>query len=167
MLDFVDQNDTVIGQGTYTEAREQGTITRNAVIFVRDTRGRYILSRRAPEKKVWPNCVDVSCVGSVESGETYEEAAKRELAEELHLAAPLTFLKKAYTEFLVESTMHRFMTGFFLTTTGTLPKPNHEIAALERYTLEELKKAFHDHPEHFTPGLADDLRQVGHLLDEN
>jgi isopentenyldiphosphate isomerase len=58
-----------------------------AFVWVFDPAGRILLQRRAPDKDAWPGRWDASAAGHVEAGETSEEAARRELAEELGIRA--------------------------------------------------------------------------------
>jgi 8-oxo-dGTP pyrophosphatase MutT (NUDIX family) len=44
---------------------------------------RLLVHRRADDKDVWPGMWDVAAGGVVAAGESYEDAARRELAEEL------------------------------------------------------------------------------------
>ena len=56
-------------------------------IVVRHADGDFLLMRRAPEKKHYPNIWEIGAGGSVLRGETAEESAKRELAEETGISS--------------------------------------------------------------------------------
>ena len=57
------------------------------------------LQRRSSEVETYPNTWDQSAGGHVDEGETYEEAAKRELKEELGIDnVGLKKVTKFYTE---------------------------------------------------------------------
>ena len=56
---------------------------RSVSIAVLGSDGRLLVHRRAADKDLWPGMWDVCVGGVVGSGETYEQAAERELAEEL------------------------------------------------------------------------------------
>jgi 8-oxo-dGTP pyrophosphatase MutT (NUDIX family) len=49
--------------------------------------GRLLVHQRAPHKDVWPSRWDVAAGGVVTAGETWDDAARRELAEELGVDA--------------------------------------------------------------------------------
>ena len=86
LLDVVDADDRVIGQqrrsAAYTAGRSDFRVV-NA--FLEDSNGRLLIPRRTPAKRLFPSCLDVSVGGHVVSGEGYETALRRELAEELRL----------------------------------------------------------------------------------
>lgn len=63
-----------------------------AFVWVFDARGRVLLQRRSPDKDVWPGRWDASAAGHVLAGERIEEAARRELFEELGLSLPIASL---------------------------------------------------------------------------
>lgn len=56
-------------------------------IVVRHTDGDFLLMRRAPEKKHYPNIWEIGAGGSVLQGETAKESAHRELEEETGIAS--------------------------------------------------------------------------------
>lgn len=63
--------------------RERGLIHRACYIFVFNDAGELFLQKRTATKDVYPSCWDVAAGGVVLAGESYEESAIRELAEEL------------------------------------------------------------------------------------
>ncbi len=82
ILDIVDINNNIIGQASRLEIHKKNLMHRSAHIFV--THGNYVfLQLRSCHKKQFPNKWDTSAAGHVDSGETYIQAAIRELKEEL------------------------------------------------------------------------------------
>ena len=63
--------------------REQGLIHRASYILVFNRREELFLQKRTATKDLYPSCWDVAAGGVVLAGESYEESAARELAEEL------------------------------------------------------------------------------------
>ncbi len=83
-LDLVDDNDNVIGREDRNEIYKKGLRNFrviNIIIFTSDEK--IIVPQRSDNRRIFPNCYDFSVGGHVSSGETYEEAAYRELEEEL------------------------------------------------------------------------------------
>lgn len=79
--------------------RQQGLIHRASYILVFNDQGQLFLQKRTESKDLYPSCWDVAAGGVVLGGESYEESAERELAEELGVqVASLTHLFDQYFE---------------------------------------------------------------------
>ena len=79
----VDEENRVVGSATRAEMRRRRLIHRASYLLVFNSGGELFLHKRTQTKDVYPGCYDVAAGGVVLHGETYEEAAARELAEEL------------------------------------------------------------------------------------
>ena len=66
--------------------RQQGLIHRAAYILVFNEKKELFLQKRTATKDLYPSCWDVAAGGVVLAGESYEESAERELAEELGIS---------------------------------------------------------------------------------
>lgn len=86
-MDVVDDEDRVIATVTRAEMRAQRLQHRAVSIAVIGTDWRLLVHRRADDKDVWPGMWDLAAGGVVAAGETYEDAARRELHEELGVRA--------------------------------------------------------------------------------
>lgn len=94
VLDVVDMDDKVIGQATRREVHEKGLLHRAVHVFIFNSLGEIYIQRRSRLKDRYPLKLDSSAAGHVDSGETYEEAAGRELMEELGIMADLAIILK-------------------------------------------------------------------------
>jgi isopentenyldiphosphate isomerase len=83
LVDVVDEHDRVVEVTTRSRMRGENLRHRSVSIAVIGSDGRLLVHRRAADKDVWPGMWDICVGGVVSSGETYEQAAGRELAEEL------------------------------------------------------------------------------------
>ncbi|HEX9259285.1 MAG TPA: NUDIX domain-containing protein [Acidimicrobiales bacterium] len=63
--------------------RSENLRHRAVFVAVVHSDGRLLVHRRSQDKDVWPGWWDLAVGGVVASGETYDDAAVRELAEEL------------------------------------------------------------------------------------
>ena len=88
LLDVVDEQDRVVGQAIRREVRRRRLLHRFSSVLCRDPAGRLYVHRRTDDKDVYPGMYDMTAGGVLAAGETYLEAARRELAEELGVAGP-------------------------------------------------------------------------------
>jgi isopentenyldiphosphate isomerase len=80
---LVDDEDRVIGTALRSEIRARNLPHRGVAILVQNPAGEIYVHRRTTTKDVFPDMYDMVVGGMVTAGESYEEAARRELAEEL------------------------------------------------------------------------------------
>ncbi|MFT7834769.1 NUDIX domain-containing protein [Saccharothrix sp. BKS2] len=89
---LVDQGGNPVGAATRARVRAEGLWHACAAIVVRSLDGRRLyVHRRTDTKDVYPGLYDPTCGGVVAAGETPEECAARELAEELGVTATPAF----------------------------------------------------------------------------
>ncbi|MBR8641829.1 NUDIX domain-containing protein [Streptomyces tuirus] len=94
LVERVDEQDRVLGVVDRDEAIRRGWLHRVATTVCRDPRGRVLVYRRPEHASRFPGHYDWLFGGGVEVGETYQEAAARELAEELGVRVPVRFVFK-------------------------------------------------------------------------
>jgi isopentenyl-diphosphate delta-isomerase len=91
----VDKDDKVIGKATRKECHSNPRlIHRSVYIFVINDRNEVFLQKRSMSKDLYPGYFTGSATGHVDYGEDYDQAAKRELREELGIDVPLLRLGK-------------------------------------------------------------------------
>lgn len=89
----VNEDDEVVGKMTKDQAHKDGTPHRIAVVYVENSNGEILIQRRAD------GYLDHSSAGHVDIGESYEEAARRELSEELGINnVPLSYVGHGVTK---------------------------------------------------------------------
>lgn len=94
LVEHVDEHDRVLGVVDRDEAVRENWPHRIAVTICRDREGRILVLRRAQTLSRFPGYYDMLVGGAVDVGESYEEAAARELTEELGVRVPVRFLFK-------------------------------------------------------------------------
>lgn len=82
-FDVVNDQDAVIGRERRADVHGLGLWHRAVHVLVWDDRGRLFLQKRSMRKDSAPGAWDSSASGHVDSGETYDACAPRELREEL------------------------------------------------------------------------------------
>jgi 16S rRNA (adenine1518-N6/adenine1519-N6)-dimethyltransferase len=87
IFDVVDEHDEVTGQSTRGEVHALGLLHRAVHVLVFNKRGDVLLQQRSMLKDAHPGVWDSSVSGHLDSGEAYETAAVRELAEEMGIDA--------------------------------------------------------------------------------
>ena len=80
---IVDIDNNLVGAVPRHEMRSRGLVHRATYILVFNGRGDIFIQERTKCKDIYPGYLDVATGGVVLAGETYEESAERELAEEL------------------------------------------------------------------------------------
>ena len=83
LVDIVDDDDRVVATVPRREMRARRLRHRAVFIIVTSTTGELLVHRRSEHKDLWPGRWDVCVGGVVGAGESYEAAARRELAEEI------------------------------------------------------------------------------------
>lgn len=84
ILDLVNERDEVIGSMSRREIYEKGLRNFRVIhAFLVNKAGKLWIPRRTAHKKICPNGLDFSVAGHVESGESYDEAFRRETREEI------------------------------------------------------------------------------------
>jgi isopentenyldiphosphate isomerase len=141
ILDIVDENDQVIGQAPRHRVYAERLRHRAAFVIVRDDAGRVFVHRRTAHKLVFPSLYDMFVGGVLGAGETYDEAARREAAEELgvdDLPPPTPLFR-----FLYEAPEHTWWSAVYeVRYNGPVhPQPD-EVAWHAFLTVEELERRF-------------------------
>jgi isopentenyl-diphosphate Delta-isomerase len=160
-IDVVNEKDEVIGKELKRKKLKQGFISRVVAVFLRDSGGKFLMCLRADEKDDAAGLWDLAVCGNVESGESYEEAAQRELEEELGIKCELKLLDKFYEE--VEATkggVLKTYCGVFLGLTDEIPKLNHELEQSRKMTFSEIEAELEKAPEKFCHGFRNDFQKV-------
>jgi isopentenyldiphosphate isomerase len=87
-----------VGAAPRTEIRALNLLHRGVAIIVRNRSGGIYVHRRTETKDVFAGMYDMVVGGMVAAGESYEESARRELAEELGVygVEPAFLLKHRY-----------------------------------------------------------------------
>ena len=83
LVDVVDLDDGVLATVARTRLRAENLRHRAVFVLVRSSRGEVLVHRRSDTKDLWPGLWDLAVGGVVTAGEGYDDAAVREIAEEL------------------------------------------------------------------------------------
>lgn len=159
----VDENDNEVGLAMLAEVWQKGLYHRIVSIFVVDDLGRMLLQLRGPHVAVYPNCWDQAAGGHVDEGNSYEQAAAAELAEEIglhnvELTAVATYRSNNQLDGRIINQFERVYMARVAHDVALKLEPE-EVSKLQWFTPTELKARIARHPAEFTPGLLHVLRE--------
>jgi isopentenyldiphosphate isomerase len=153
VFDVVDESDNVVGRASRAEVHGNPDLMhRVAHVLVFNSAGELFLQLRAPDKDVQPDRWDTSVGGHVDAGESYDEAAGREMREELGIVgAKLEHLYRYRHTNAYESEM---VVTYRTVWDAAIDIDLQEISEGRFWSLEEIDAAA---PESFTPNFLDEL----------
>ncbi len=139
-FDIVDAEGNVRGKAPRSVCHSQKELLHPVVhLHVLDAGGRLFLQKRSPDKKIQPGKWDTAVGGHVASGETIEDALKREAEEELGLSC---FLAVPVARYVWESDVESELVYMFVTRTVQLPRINRaEISEGKFWKISEIREA--------------------------
>ncbi|AWI08338.1 NUDIX hydrolase [Ereboglobus luteus] len=159
IFDVVNEHDEVVGRAMRREVHARGLMHRATHVIIGDAQGRVFLQKRSMAKDIAPGRWDSACSGHVDSGETYEAAAVRELREETGMDAfalgGANPFETLFTLDPCEANGWEFLRVFRLRSHGPFDfKLNPaEIERGEWWTKSDLSRALAEHPKDFTYAL--------------
>lgn len=115
LFDVVDEADRVVGRATRAVVHRDGLRHRAAHVFLLNSQGELFLQRRSLAKDENPGLWDSSAAGHLDAGESYVEAARRELAEELGVVVAAARLVERAALPASPDTGHEFRRLFVVT----------------------------------------------------
>ena len=165
---LVDGADREVGTMGKLAAHENGGTRHRAFsVFIVDSRGRWLLQRRAAGKYHFPGLWTNACCSHPRPGEQTADAARRRLREELGLDCPLTerfqFIYRATSEAegLTEHEFDHVFTGVY---SGEIRPDPEEVAAVRWIAPAVLEREVREHPGRFTPWFKIALERVRQVI---
>lgn len=149
-FDVVDEGDRPVGRATRREVHARGLRHRAIHVLVFNRRGELFLQKRSALKDMSPLAWDSSCSGHLDAGEDYDQACRRELAEELGLsldAPPERRLRLA----ACPETGNEFVWVYRLAHEGPFVLDPREIERGEWVAPAELNRRIAARPQDYAP----------------
>ena len=149
---LVNPQDEVLGLMEKMQAHENALLHRAFSVFLFNDKGEMLLQQRAAGKYHSPLQWTNACCSHPRENETYLDAAKRRLQEELGISAELTerfnFLYKADVgQGLWEHELDYVFTGEY---NGDFALNPEEVADIKYISIDELKREIEEFPERYT-----------------
>ena len=136
MFIVVNDKDEIVGYRSRSEChRDANLIHRSTNILLFDTKGRLLLQKRSQTKDINPGLWTLSATGHATKGESYEQAAQRELHEELGIYAKLEFIDKFIVRYPRETEMEAVFRGQY---EGQFSPDPREVETVKYFTSAEL-----------------------------
>jgi len=108
----VDKNDRILGYRTRYECHhDKKLIHRGINVLISNDKGEMLLQKRSVTKDTFPGFWTTAVGGHVAKGETYDEAARREMREELGIAVAIVFHTKFIHAYPRETEMESVYTA--------------------------------------------------------
>ena len=147
----IDANDEVMGATTITEAKENGWPRRISRVFIFDDEGNMLLQKRSKNMHGYPGLWDQAVGGHIDMGESYKDAAIREMSEELGIVGidieelAVSYKNKNCFEGIYKAVISRSIEINFDTV---------EVEAVKWITIEDFEKEIEVNPELYVPAFV-------------
>ncbi len=158
ILAVVDKQDNVIGKATRKEVHMKGLLHREIWVYVMNGKRQVLLQKRS-DNGLW----DHSCGGHFPYDQTYEDAAVRELEEELGLKVTLNQLQYLGKELVMKDTSEKKNNKFgkiFLYKTEKLPSE----FTIDKGEITEIRFFSHDEASEISKYPGEKITKTGALL---
>lgn len=158
IFDVVDDHDQVTGTATRAEVHANRLMHRAVHVFLRNKRDEILLQQRSMLKDVHPGDWDSSVSGHVDAGETYDQAAHREIREEMGVTSG--GLREITHITPCENTGWEHVRLFTADHHGPIRFPCAEIQAAQWFPVAEIDAWIASRPSDFATGFLECWRSA-------
>ena len=155
-FDIVDDKDNVIGKATRTECHQKAFLHRTIHVLILNSQDELLLQKRSPTQELAPSHWTSSVGGHVNFGETYQEAASREMEEELGIKTEL----EEFSKILSANQGHnQLITAFTATHEGPFNPDTKDVELTEFVKIGRVKREIRLSTRKFTPTFVEVFRK--------
>jgi len=141
-FEVVDEQDRVVGRARRRECHgNPALVHRTAHVVIRSGDGRILLQKRSATKDIQPGRWDTAVGGHLCPGESYEQAAQREMAEEIGIRPPHAALQHLFDARIRNAIEAENVRVFGLTHEGPFTAQADEVAELRFWSAAEVTAA--------------------------
>ncbi|MBD3184090.1 NUDIX domain-containing protein [Candidatus Poribacteria bacterium] len=154
-FDIVDENDNVIGKASRSQCHGDNSLAHRVVhVLVFNSKGQLFLQKRSKNKFIQPGKWDTSVGGHLDSGETYDQAVKREMKEELGIIAPV---KHVYNYWMCNDIETEYVQTYICIYDGNIEFDPDEIDEGRFWTKSEIESNLGK--DIFTPNFEEEYQR--------
>ncbi len=158
IIDILNAEGEKVGKMSREEAENDNHTTEHVLTFVFSSHGRVWVQLRPKTKKHYPGMWDISACGGVVSGESHEEAAKREAFEETGLEVDLHYVESFLNTFPDDSGETRKRLSYlYMAISDDKPVINDEIEEFKEWQVNELRQDVKSKPDKYVPSFLTEL----------
>jgi isopentenyl-diphosphate delta-isomerase len=155
MVDILDEEGKVVATVSREEAEAANHMTSNVLVFIFDHKGDVWVQLRPQSKKHYPGRWDISACGGIESGETPEIAAVREVKEETGLTLLLWHAETFLNVFIGDGgEERRRLSHLYIGKTDATPLPGPDADEFVCWGVDELQEELRLRPEKYVPSFG-------------
>ncbi|MBN1644565.1 NUDIX domain-containing protein [Candidatus Woesearchaeota archaeon] len=151
MLPVVNKKDELIDTTTREICHAKKLRHRAVHIFVFNTKGEILLQKRSSDKDEYPGYYEASVSGHVRKDESYEQAAIREIEEEIGIVVNLDELHERCKFEVLFGQEHMFIQLFVIFTKKNPEINDGEIESMQWISKPALAKEIQKGKKRFTP----------------
>ena len=155
-FDIVDQNDDVIGKGTREEIHSKNLLHRTVQVLVLNSNNEILLQKRSQKMDTMKGYWSSSVGGHVNSNESYLDAAKREMEEEMGLKSELEEVGKVIS---THPEHNQLVKIFICNNEGPFKPDPREIDVIEFVKPGKIKREIRLYTRKFTPAFPEVFRK--------
>ena len=149
IIDVIDENDNIIGKEERSVCHKEGLRHRGVGTIVINSNGNILVERRSVEKITNPGKLGI-IGGHIDSGESYEDAVKREVEEEIGVRGDIRFLfQMNWKEDKGDIKEREICKIFLLKHDGPFNIDKEEIQEVMFFSPKELKKVVEINDQRF------------------
>lgn len=151
IVDIINEKNEIIGSCSRNELYARRILHRIVHVLVFNNEEQMLLQLRSKEKNYLPGYLSTSAGGHVLKGETVEQAATREMGEELGIKIDLKRFAESWFDSSDQIGLRKFLTVFKGTCNGPFDLPDGEVERADFYSLKKIKTMIESgkkiHPE--------------------
>jgi 8-oxo-dGTP pyrophosphatase MutT (NUDIX family) len=148
-VDVIDEKGHILGTCSKDEAHAKGHLHYTVISEIKTSKGEWILVKQAASRQDANQFVS-PVGGHVRSGESLEDALRREAFEEAGLRnIRFSYIGQGIFNRNVLGRIENHLFVLYEIYSDDHPKLNHESVGFERFTTKDLKEELKDNPEKF------------------